>query len=425
MRNVYLIHSVLFIVLISSHSCKVGQVAASKKIRNFVNIYNPAITYLHPKYKVYHNTDTTSLLYIRIPADQVLYTRESPEKPYKAYLDIRYKLYKIYAERHLADTMKISFTIPKKDYNNLIILECPLKTNERCKYFIEIQTNDKIRNNSHLHFMHINKRTPLSAQNFMVVSTFNNQPYFYPYMKKDHHFTLRHNKESIQTILVSYFKQEYDIPPHPYVVNFHTFGKITPDSIWSVKISDTLHLPYRGMYYFQADTAVNEGFTLFNFGKHYPLINTPAELIKPLKYIASKKEYREYISYSSKKLAVDKFWLNATGNIDRAKENLKVYYNRAMLANIYFTSYKEGWKTERGMIFIIFGLPTKVLINENKEKWIYGENLKYSSLSFTFMKQDNPYTQNDYVLNRSEYYSLSWNQAIDTWRNGRIFAIVN
>ena len=60
------------------------------------------------------------------------------------------------------------------------------------------------------------------------------------------------------------------------------------------------------------------------------------------------------------KVALDDFWIKCGGNIDKARELIRIYYTRVFYSNYYFTSYKEGWRSERGMIYIIYGPPDKV-----------------------------------------------------------------
>ena len=40
----------------------------------------------------------------------------------------------------------------------------------------------------------------------------------------------------------------------------------------------------------------------------------------------------------------------------KAKSLIAIYYNRIQNANLHFTTFKEGWKTDRGMIYVVFGL---------------------------------------------------------------------
>jgi isocitrate dehydrogenase kinase/phosphatase len=39
---------------------------------------------------------------------------------------------------------------------------------------------------------------------------------------------------------------------------------------------------------------------------------------------------------------------------------------------------------------------------------------------FIYTKVENPFTDNDYILNRSESYKEIWYRNVDAWRMGRI-----
>ena len=108
------------------------------------------------------------------------------------------------------------------------------------------------------------------------------------------------------------------------------------------------------------------------------------------------------------------------GNRERARVLIKSYYSRVQYANIFFTSYFEGWKTDRGLIYIIFGPPSSVYRNNETEIWNYSQSYNYGPLNFTFDKIKNPFTSNDYQLRRSNYYELPWYRAVDSWRDGRV-----
>jgi hypothetical protein len=43
------------------------------------------------------------------------------------------------------------------------------------------------------------------------------------------------------------------------------------------------------------------------------------------------------------------------------------------------------------------------------------------ALSFTFVKLDNPFSDNDYALQRSANYRNLWYNAVDLWREGRVY----
>ncbi len=144
-------------------------------------------------------------------------------------------------------------------------------------------------------------------------------------------------------------------------------------------------------------------------------------MIQATRYIMAKKEFDKCNDNPNKKEAIDYFWLDIAGNNERAKELIRKYYLRVQDANQKFTSYQEGWKTDRGMIYIVFGKPTNIQKRENGELWTFGFEGNPMALQFAFVKIINPFTDNDFYLERSEEYKERWYQAVDMWRQGRIY----
>ena len=145
-------------------------------------------------------------------------------------------------------------------------------------------------------------------------------------------------------------------------------------------------------------------------------------MVPPLRFITSKQEFEEISTSANSKAAIEKFWLNCTGSQDRAKEIIRKYYNRVKDANLFFTSYLEGWKTDRGMIYLVFGAPNVIYRTERSETWIYGEESNaLNSLRFSFLKVNNPFSDNDFTLERSTLYQQKWTDAVDIWRQGRTY----
>ena len=70
----------------------------------------------------------------------------------------------------------------------------------------------------------------------------------------------------------------------------------------------------------------------------------------------------------------------------RARELIRIYYNRVFFSNYYFTSSKEGWKTDRGMIYVVYGQPHALYKSTNQEKWIYYNKSKSYTITFIFNK---------------------------------------
>ncbi len=109
--------------------------------------------------------------------------------------------------------------------------------------------------------------------------------------------------------------------------------------------------------------------------------------IKQLRYVATQSEI-EYIqlgiSDDEKMTRFEAFWknLDPTPATDR-NEAFDEYYRRIYVANKNFKSYSEGWMTDKGMIFIIFGQPIDAERSNQYgdgrvyEKWTYGNNREF------------------------------------------------
>ena len=82
--------------------------------------------------------------------------------------------------------------------------------------------------------------------------------------------------------------------------------------------------------------------------------------------------------------AIDKYWLGKAASKERARSLIRTYYSRVELANKLFTCHLEGWKTDRGLISIIFGPPTYISNNRNSEVWSYGDDNNINSLKIYF-----------------------------------------
>ncbi len=84
--------------------------------------------------------------------------------------------------------------------------------------------------------------------------------------------------------------------------------------------------------------------------------------VKQLRYVATQDEISNIESGASQaeRLArFEEFWrkLDPTPNTAR-NEAFDEYYNRVQHANAKYKSYAEGWLTDMGMVYIIYGQPT-------------------------------------------------------------------
>ena len=240
------------------------------------------------------------------------------------------------------------------------------------------------------------------------------------YIKADEEFTLDHVSGENRAI-VRYYNREFPLPRPPFSVETPKSFDYTADSIFELPLGQPLTLTKEGFYHFQISDSTKDGFTLYRFDETFPNVKDVNDLIEPLRFINSNSEYNTLKEADFPKAEIDRFWLKLAGNQDRARVLIQKYYSRVENSNEFFTSYTEGWKSDRGLIYLIFGQPNIIYKSSNSEYWIYGEEENPSSLGVTFYKVDNPFTDNDFRLDRSPIYKSSWYSAVDMWRQGRVY----
>ena len=139
-----------------------------------------------------------------------------------------------------------------------------------------------------------------------------------------------------------------------------------------------------------------------------------------LRYFSTRNEWDKLNASENSKKEFDDYWMKVTKSEQKARRIIKQYFDQVMLANNYFTNYKEGWKTDKGMIFIIFGNPDEVYRNKEGELWIYKKDDNFQKMRFSFAKVPNIFTDNQYTLLRSNSYQNNWFKAVQLWRRGTL-----
>lgn len=175
-----------------------------------------------------------------------------------------------------------------------------------------------------------------------------------------------------------------------------------------------------GYYFLQTDTTLATGLILKATHEAFPKVQDWEEMVQMVTYISTRKELETLNSAQNKKKALDEYWVQITRNPETAKDLIREYFRQIEFANILFTDFKEGWKTDKGMVFIVMGAPQEVNFYLDREVWTYDGMNESSKIRFTFARVKNILTPHYYVLNRSKAYQPIWFKNITIWRSGKM-----
>ncbi len=165
-------------------------------------------------------------------------------------------------------------------------------------------------------------------------------------------------------------------------------------------------------YFIQNDTLGTEGLSAYCGETYYPKPSRLEDLIPPLTYITRQSEMINITTASNTKQAFDKFWLNTYSSSREARTAIRKFYRKIRIANHLFTDYKQGWKTDRGIIHIMYGNPEKVYRSNSDEIWEYGDDS-----IFEFRIISNLFTPHLYILKRDDDFREGWISRVRIIRN--------
>ncbi len=204
------------------------------------------------------------------------------------------------------------------------------------------------------------------------------------------------------------------------------------DQPGSVLIEFKYPLLDRGTYRFEVETTDQEGETLYRardfsvVSENYPSIMTARELAEPLIYLMDRRDHERMMEIQdpdSLKEAVDRFWLSNIRNMNQARSVINLYYERVEQANKQFTTFKEGWKTDMGMIYILFGPPWYVDRYLNTMDWSYSYDRNDPQYNFRFQRpnlKNEFFPFDNYLLQRNQgYFNVQYRQT-QLWLTGSI-----
>ena len=306
------------------------------------------------------------------------------------------------------DHLRFSFTIarPKGAANAVLLTEIS-----------ESATGKKALNDLPMRF----KPTKLSDQ-FAVYGANGQMPLLRNFVQAQDTIVIRDVNRTPQTLTVFRYKHEFDPALPPMSSSQRPAPRtLEIDTTMIVRTNEPIRLPGEGLYYFVADTNDVAGIGLVVADSRFPRMTRPERLIRPLLYMSTGTEMAELNSAKEVKKALDRYWLSLmSGSEEVAKKAIRAYYGRVEEANQLFTTYKEGWKTDKGMIYIILGAPDRVQRSRDREVWVFNRRNNQSEVNFTFNRKQNQFVDDHYELVRYEEFRPVWFPIVEAWRTGAI-----
>ncbi len=186
---------------------------------------------------------------------------------------------------------------------------------------------------------------------------------------------------------------------------------VLPDS--SFYFSNPVKFTNDFFYVVSKDSTSSEGVTILKASPYFPEFKRLDELVAGIHYILNEREKKGLKNSKNLKQSFDSFWLETYSTKFRARNAIRNYFNWIEQANEMFTDFKQGWKTDRGMLFIVYGVPDEVYRSKNNEEWFYdsGPTFEFTIISTFFASRT-------YALRRSVDCEEEWVEHIAAIRKG-------
>lgn len=394
---------------------------------NLAYMYQVDGQVVRSKFAIQRVSEDSAEVYFSFHTNDLLFMRDREEGELFASVAFSYRLYKHIDDKMPVDTGSVNLNKISQT-NKRVIGHFPVSMRHLDRNddgVLVILTQDLHRNFKMTSFVKIQNTHPDQAQNWRASN--GNRILLAPFISVGDTLQFRHRQDQKGRYAVNHIKDRFTLALPPFSEK-ETIDRtdILPDSTFLINAMEPIVFNKPGVYHVRRDAGTSRGLTIYVREGHYPFITRKNQLVGPMRYITTKREYEALVENEDPaaiKKAVDRFWLERTRSVSRSQDLVSAFYGRVEKANILFSSYKEGWMTDRGLIFTIFGPPNIVSTTKTGERWVYGEENAYLSYVFDFVRMDNPLSDNDFELVRNEAYRYGWGLAIEAWRLGKVYNV--
>lgn len=286
---------------------------------------------------------------------------------------------------------------------------------------IVLEVNNILRNRKFLIDIPIQRNEHTRNQPFLIFEAQRNVPYFSRFVNLD---------QAVRLVNVFGNDGKYQVQGvvNNQAVAIPTFdeGRVQAPTVIEI---DTLYGPVEGeimkfstagYYVINDSTEPSNSMGILVTDPFYPYFGQFEKMIEPLIFISTNDEFKTLRRATDSRMAFEDFVTTRISNGGKvAQDFVKFYYRRVRKSAHLFTSNKEGWKTDRGMVYQIYGNPLQVFRNEEQELWVYAAP-NGGRIRFNFAVVSAESNLLEYSLIRESKYKESWMDAVTSWRSGKV-----
>jgi len=393
---------------------------------NVSHLYRMSDHRLNPKYAISHHSADSSELHFQYSNASLLYTRLKATGQLVSKNVLRFYVYSSFDNGIVLDSARfLLFDTVAEPSARILHGSTKLKTDAPQKYVIRVVLEDMNRGKLDEHFISLDKTNHRGAAFFEAkdvntgLMVYNNRIIIGQEVKVKYAF-------QVAKVYIRYYNRDFGLAPPPFATYKPNPFDFTPDSLMVLPLNNKgefVFTPWdKGMYHISTDTSDYIGYTLVAHEKAYPKVFSAEGMAAPLRYLTSNREFNAINDTAIIREKVEEFWLERAGDKEKTRKLIESFYGRVAYANEFFSCHLEGWQSDRGMVYLIFGPPEVIFKSNTSETWTYGEDSKSNSLTFTFSRVVNPFSNNDFRLTRSPSYKTYWYSAVEAWRMGRTYS---
>jgi GWxTD domain-containing protein len=340
----------------------------------------------------------------------------------KAY-DLYHYIYELHESYHTLDIVE-SDTLNVEDYivaikSSKIFVNLKLPNKERIDLIV-LRMTDKKTGIDYAYDIPVISDYNFSSDGLIFYEDDDITPHIMSFTNIGETLELRSINTSQKPVYGFYYNHNFDEAIAPMVIEDARAGRsLSIDSVFTVNLNEPINFTRKGLYFFQKDSSSADGIAIRVQDRYFPLVKTFNELLDPLIYISTRAETESIRSAPDPKEAFDRYWIDLVKIPNLATSTVRKYYANVEAANYLFTTFEEGWKSDMGLIYIIYGPPDDVYKSEEIIDWVYNQDLSMPNIRFSFYKVKNLFTDHHYTLLRKKNYDKNWLNSVRLWREGK------